>query len=88
MGLLYISIFFFGMISTGMVILITKKLIARRDRLKEEEKRIMQFEEGGWIKTKYEFAFWTDRHRMEKWQKSIKDDLEMSIWTIFIHKIF
>lgn len=77
---LYISIFLFGMISTGVAILVTKKFYARRDRLKEEQKRTMQLEKDGWIKTKYEFAHWTDRHRMEKWQKSIKDDLEISIW--------
>ena len=77
---LYISIFFFGVISTGVAIWATKKFYARRDRLKDEKRRIMRLEKDGWIKTEYDFTHWTDRKRMEKWQKSIKDDLEMSIW--------
>jgi len=77
---LYISIFFFGVITTGVAIWARRKFIARQDKLKHKQRRIMELEKNGWIKTKYEFRHWTDRQRMEKWQKSIKDDLEISIW--------
>ncbi len=77
---LYISIFFFGVISTGIAIKVCKAYIARQDRLKDEKRRIMQSEKDGWIKSDHDFKYWTNRKRMEKWQNDIKDDLEMSIW--------
>lgn len=77
---LYISIFLFGVISTFVAIKSCKALIERKDRLKEKEKLLVRSEKDGWIKTDYEFAHWTDRNRMEKWKKSIKDDLEISLW--------
>lgn len=77
---LYISIFLFGVISTGVAIWATKKFCARQERIKNEQRHRMQAEKDGWIKTKYDFRHWTDRHRMDKWRKSIEEDLELSIW--------
>lgn len=79
MVVLYIFIFFFGVISTGIAIWAYKAYIRRRDFRQETKRRQKLAEKDGWTKTKG-FEHWSDRRRMEKWRETIKDDLEMSIW--------
>lgn len=80
MGLVYVFIFLFGMVATGVAIWIYKICVRWKDGRDSKKRFIIKSEKDGWVKTDHLFAHWSNRKAMGKWRKNIEDDLEMSIW--------